>query len=357
MVDILLTVFGVLLLSGTCSATEAAFFSVPLVRARQLAENHGGRGRAVLRIREAMGRPIATLVILNNIANIVGSILVGHVATRQLGDQWLGVFSGVMTFLVIIFGEILPKTLGERRSDGVALFTARPLLGAAVLLAPLTYLIDFVTRPFTRGKRSTTTNEAEIQFLASIGQAEGSIEADESEMIQRVFSLNDQTAAQIMTPRVTVSALWADTTLGEAREFVLQSPHSRLVVYGQTVDEVMGVVMKHDLLAALVGELHESPVSRFVRPVHRVPETIRADVLLEIFRKSRQHLAVVVNEYGGFSGVVTLEDVLEVITGEIVDETDRVVDLQEDARRKRRHLLDETGPLTDSHSSVGKVQG
>ncbi len=339
MTELLFAVFLVLASSAICSGSEAALFSMPLVRTRQLAQSGGGPAQALLRIRENMSRPIATIVILNNIANIVGSIVVGNIAGRVLGNEWLGVFSGVLTFLVIIFSEIIPKTLGERYSEPIALFIARPVQAITLLLTPLVWLIERLTAPITRSARLPTTNEAEIALLARIGHQEGIIERDESLMIERVFRLNDTRAADLMTPRVNVTYLHGHSILGEVKKQIMRSQHSRIVVIGDSIDDVQGIVLKSNLLEALVKGQDDKPIAHFKRDAQFVPESVRADHLLARFQQSRNHLCVVIDEFGGLAGVVTLEDVLELLTGEIVDETDTVVDLQEDARRRIKRIF------------------
>ncbi len=339
MFQILPAIFIVLLSSALCSGAEAALFSVPLVKARQLAQSNKASEKALLTIRQNMSRPIATIVILNNIANIVGSIVVGEIATKALGSQWLGLVSGVLTFLVIIFSEIIPKTLGERYAERISLWVARPVQGLTRLLTPLVWLVEQVTSPITKGNTGPTTNEAEIKLLARIGRQEGIIEANESEMIQHVFTLNDVTAGNMMSPRVVMTYLPGALTLGEAKEKIIASQHSRIVVIGKTTDDVIGVVWKNQLLTAIIEQKTGQPVSDFAHSPQFVPEGTHADALLNFFRKQRRHLAIVVDEYGGVAGVVSLEDVLETLTGEIVDETDEVADLQEIARKHRRNIL------------------
>lgn len=334
MLMLLVTVGIVLLSSAICSGSEAALFSVRLVKVRRLAQSKRPAALALLSIRERMNRPIATIVILNNIANIVGTIVVGYIATAVLGKQWLGVVSGILTFLVILFSEIIPKTLGERYSDQIALVIARPVAGLTRILTPLIWCIEKITNPLTAGGNSFTTDEAEIKLLAKMGQEAGTIEDDEFEMIRKIFDLNDMTAADLMTPRVVMTYLKGNLTLAEAKEDILNSPHSRIIVIGETPDEVTGVALKTELLAGIIqGKLDQS-ISHYADRVHLVLGGKRANQLLSIFQQTRQHLAVVVDEYGGVSGVVTLEDVLEVLTGPLVDETDTVVDLQEFARKQ-----------------------
>ncbi|MEB3355841.1 MAG: DUF21 domain-containing protein, partial [Synechococcales bacterium] len=189
MIQLALVMLVVILGSALCSGTEAALLSVPILRVRQLAQSEQRRAIALLKVREQINRPIATIVILNNIFNIVGSILVGQVTAVVLGDAWLGLISGVLTFLIIVFAEILPKTVGERFAEPIALAVAQPLLGLTTLFAPLVWIIEKVTAPVTQGRQMPITDEAEIRFLAKLGRQEGIIEEDEAEMIQRVFHL------------------------------------------------------------------------------------------------------------------------------------------------------------------------
>jgi CBS domain containing-hemolysin-like protein len=330
----------VLVSSGLCSGTEAALFSVPIISVRRLAEEKRRGAKPLLQIRGNMSRPIATVVILNNIANIVGSITVGGIAASVLGDAWVGVFSAVLTFLVIVFSEIIPKTLGERYCMPIALAAARPVQILTFLMTPIVWLIEHLTAPITKGQVIPTTNEAEIRMLAAIGGQEGIIEQDESEMIQRVFRMNDLTAGDLMTPRVAMTSLSESDTLAEAQEAIIESPHSRIVVVGDSPDDVKGMAFKSRLLIALIEARNDRRVADFVHETHFVPQYVRADRLLLMFQESRRHLAVVIDEFGGVAGVVSLEDVLETLTGEIVDETDHFVDLRATARRRGRAALD-----------------
>ncbi len=343
MLEIIVIVLIVISGSALCALSETALLSVPRIKVRQLAQSKKPTALALLGILQKINRPIATIVILNNIFNIVGSIVIGSLAARLLKDAWLGLFSGILTFLIIIFGEIIPKTIGERYSQNIALLVALPVKFLTFLFTPVVWLVERVTEPFTRSQKIPTTNEAEIRFLTRIGFQEGVIENDEAEMIQRVFQLNDLTAADLMSPRVTITYLRGDLTLAEAKEEIIASQHSRILVIQDSIDRAIGLVLKHELLTAMIDGKSDQKISTLVRPVRFVPETVKADKLLKTFQEIREHLAVVLDEYGGVSGVVTLEDVLEVLTGEIVDETDKIIDLQEIARQKRKRLLESGG--------------
>ncbi|NEQ30918.1 MAG: HlyC/CorC family transporter [Leptolyngbya sp. SIO4C5] len=343
MLQLAIAVLIVIIGSALCSGTETALLSISILKARQIAQSRKPAATALLAIREKVNRPIATIVILNNIFNIVGSIVIGSMASSVLGDTLLGIFSGMLTFTIIIFAEIVPKTIGERYAEPIGLTVALPVRWLTWLFSPLVWLLEHITAPITQGSQRPITNEAEIKLLAKLGLQAGVIEDDEADMIQRVFRLNDLTAEHLMTPRVALTYIPGDQALASLKQDIIASQHSRILVIESDIDHVIGVALKYELLTALVQGQGEQSAARLARPAHFVPEVERADRLLKTFQANREHLMVVVDEYGGVSGVVTLEDVLEVLTGEIVDETDRSVDLQAIARQRRKRLLQTRG--------------
>ncbi len=343
MLAIVIVVIIVIMGSALCSATETALLSVSPIRVRQLAQSKKPATLALAGIRQKINRPIATIVILNNIFNIVGSVVIGTLTSRLLGEAWLGLVSAVLTFLIIIFAEIFPKTLGQRYAEPFCLTVAIPVKFLTVIFTPLVWILEQIIGPLTKGKKIPTTNEAEIKFLTNIGYQEGVIEDDEAEMILRVFQLNDLTASDLMTPRIIITYLKGELTLAECQQEIIASQHTRILVIKDSIDNVTGVVLKDELLTTAIEGDRNQKIIDLARPVRFVPETIRADKLLKVFQETREHLAVVLDEYGGVAGVVTLEDVLEILTGEIVDETDRSVDLQEIARKKRQRILRSRG--------------
>ena len=339
MFSLIFIVLIVLVGSAFCSLTETVLLSVPEIKVKQWAQSKKRGAKILLQIKKKMNRPIATIVILNNIFNIVGSVIIGTVTTEVLGNQWLGLFSAVFTFLIIIFAEIIPKTLGQKNADFLSLILAFPVKTLTFFFTPLVWLMEKLTEPLTKGKVLPTTDEMEIKFLTNIGSDEGVIEADEAEMINRVFHLNDLSALDLMTPRIIITYLKADLTLAECQDFIINSEHSRILIVEDSIDEVIGIGFKNELLTAIIQGKGDKKIGTLAQNANFVPETMRADHLLTNFQELRQHLVVVIDEYGGVSGVVSLEDVLEVLTGEIVDETDRAVNMREIARKKRERLL------------------
>ncbi len=326
---VLIVLFG----SALFSCVEAALFSVSLGRARVLAEQKKRGSANLIKVKENIRRPITVIVILNNIFNIAGSIMVGAMAGQVLGNAWVGVISAVLTFLIIILGEIIPKTLGENYAEPISLFAAGPLLASTKLFSPFIWFIEKLTSPFSQ--KNKTVSEEEIRILSHLGHLEGSIEKDEKEMIQKVFRLNDLTAENIMTPRTVVEALEYDKTLDESEDEIYDLNHSRLPVFKEDLDDIVGIVHQRNLLIAIGRDQGKKKISDFEEPPIYVSEKMKADELLPFFQKRRCHLAIVRDEFGGTSGVVTLEDVLEQLVGEIVDETDEEIDMRIKARKMK----------------------
>jgi len=334
LIPIIIGIVVLVIGSFICSIAEAALFSVSPNKIRQWVDEQRTGATTLLALRENMNRPITTIVILDNIIDISGGMILGAWVATVLGSEWLGLFSVIFTLLIIVFGEVVPKVLGERYAETLAPWVARPLNFMVWLVTPLAWFVEQVTKPMTRGKSNATTNEAEIKLLARIGHEEGQIEFDEAEMIQQIFRLNDLTAFDLMTPRVAITALSAKMTLTEAQEQIIISQHSRIIVTDKSIDDVVGIVLKTELFSEIITGRGDKRVADLIRPARFVPQTLSADKLLPLFQQTRQHLAIVVDDFGGIAGVITLEDVLEVITGEIVDETDLVVDLQAMARKQ-----------------------
>lgn len=333
MSQLIITIILVVIGAAVCACLEAAFFTVSLGRAR-LYKEQGKRGAwALLSIKERLHNSIITLVILNNGITIAGSIYIGHLATEAYGNEIIGAVSAILTATIIIFGEIVPKMIGENYAQTIALFFAPVTLILTKIFTPVTYLLGLLTKGFM--KKHATVSEEELRMLSQMGEAEGSIEHDEGVLIRRVFTLNDLTARDIMTPRTVIEALPANKTIREVSVVLLNKPYSRYPVFEENMDKIVGVVQTSKILTELARDNDKELVSHFMTTPIFVPEKKRVDDLLALFLSTRNHLAVVQDEFGGTTGVVTFEDVLEQLVGEIMDETDEIVDLQKHA--KDRH--------------------
>ncbi len=332
MTTFILLVLGVILGSGLFSGIEAALFALPQSKVLMLVEQGKKGAKALHTIKENLSRAIIVIVIGNNIVNIVGSIFVGVVATRTFGNTWIGLISALLTVLIIVFGEILPKTIGENHTEKISLAVARPLAWFIRVLSPIVWLLEQLTKRFVRVKK--IVSEEELQMLSELGHLEGSIEEDERDIIQKVFTLNDMTARDIMTPRTVMVGFQHDARIDDVRQEIFDLTNSRLPVYGEDYDDIQGLCYRRDLLIALAKDQDNRPISSFMHEVLYVAEDMRVDDLLQLFLERREHIAIIKDEFEGTSGLVTLEDVLEQLVGEIVDETDEIVDTREEAKRE-----------------------
>lgn len=322
-----------LLGSAFFSAVEAAFFSTTLNKAKILVTQKKKGAKYLLKIKRDMRPTITVVVIFTNIFNIVGSIFVGAIATNIFGSAKIGIFSAILTFLVIIFAEIIPKSIGESFSSSIALFVAKPLFYVTKVFTPFIAFIEFLTKPLP--KKRKTVSEEEIRSLSNIGFLEGVIEEDEKEMIHRVFLLNDLSVRDIMTPRTIITAFESNKKLADLKDNVLSLTHSRIPVYKKNLDNIVGICHQRDLLIALSLKKSNKNILHFAnKEITTVSENQKIDELIPVFRKTRCHLAIVKDDFGGTSGVITLEDVLEQLIGSVIDETDETADLRAKAKRK-----------------------
>jgi CBS domain containing-hemolysin-like protein len=307
--------------SFVSSGVEAALLTVNPVKVHELARRKRAvaGARELERLRQRLGRTLAVLVIANNIFNIFGSLMVGAIAAsvfsnRGISGPALPLFSVGLTVLLILLGEILPKSIGSRLALPVALSTA-PALGLVVwLMGPVVLLLERVL-PSITAENEISTDEEEIRQLARLGSQKGHIEADEAAMIAKVFQLNDLTARDLMVPRVAAPTLDGLATLAEQRPLLLGQPAAWWVVLGEEVDEVLGVASRERFLTLLLEGQGEARVADLVDPVEFVPEMIRADRLLTSFRRNSSGVKVVVDEFGGFVGVIGPEAVLAMLAG------------------------------------------
>ena len=318
---LLLLVVVVLLGSALCSGVEAAMLTVNPIRVHELAARRQpvAGARRLAQLRQRLGRTLSVLVIANNGFNIFGSLMLGGYAAwvfeqRGIGGVALPLFSIGLTVLVMLLGEILPKALGSRLALSVSLASAPFLHWLGLLLKPLVLLLERLL-PAITAEAELSTNEDEIRLLARLGSQKGQIEADEAAMIGKVFQLNDLTARDLMTPRVVAPTLDGALSLEAQRQLLLDNNAAWWVVLGDQVDKVLGVASRERLLTALLENRGLLTPADLSESVDYVPEMIRADRLLTGFRRDSSGVRVVVDEFGGFVGVIGAESVLAVLAG------------------------------------------
>ncbi|WP_419942635.1 hemolysin family protein [Candidatus Palauibacter sp.] len=312
-----------LVLSGFFSGTEIALFSLGETRVRALAREQRPGSRTLEKLKQHPERLLITILIGNNVANIGAAAVATYAATELFGSAGVGLATGVMTLLVLIFGEITPKSFAARNAERLSLLAAPVIGGLGRFLLPLVLPLEWlVGRVLPEAESATHVSEWEIRAMARLGQQAGDIEAHERQFIDRVFTLDRLRAREIMTPRVDILA-WEDSRrLGDIEDELSDLRFSRIPVYGDSLDDVTGVLYRTEAYRALLDGRRDVPLSKLAREPYFVPETITLIRLLEQFRARRVHMALIVDEHGGLDGLVTLEDILEELVGDIEDETD-----------------------------------
>ncbi len=316
-----------LVVSFLCSIFESVLLSISPTCVEALA-NDGKRSGSLLRDFKAnIDVPIAAILIANTIAHTIGATVAGASYAEVFSEQSLWIFTVVFTLAVLLFTEIIPKTLGVTFAARLATPVAHAIRYLTLALNPLVVVASKLSKAL-RGKReATVTSIEEIRLLTAIGRNEGVVGAKTARIIDSATRLHQLDAAHILLPRSRVVTLSAELGRDEVLEIVRQSGHSRFpyTATGQA-DDISGVVLAKELLFAAQDNPGSIAWKDIVRETLFVPETIRLDALLQLFRNVRKHIAVVVDEYGGTQGIVTLEDVLEELVGEIVDESDRPIE-------------------------------
>ncbi|MGE4192734.1 MAG: hemolysin family protein [Pseudodesulfovibrio sp.] len=339
MIELILAVGVAVFVSMFCSVAEAALYSMSWADIQKLKDS--GRKSATLlhKLRTRIDEPITAILTLNTCAHTAGAAVAGWAWAKLYGEDTLWLFTVVFTVIILIFTEIMPKTIGVLYSDVIAPPLARPLRGMVWLFKPVIAVMGLLSKAVNSREAKPDHTEDDIRAIVSLTRRSGVIKPYEETSIRNILSLDCKSVEGIMTPRTVVFSLPADMTVAEARESHPEWPHSRIPVYDEDPEDIVGVVYRRVVLEALADDRDDMKLSDIMRPVRFVLETITLDKLLVQFLGSRMHLAVVLDEYGGVAGVVTLEDVLEEILGsEIVDETDQVVDMRELARTQRDEL-------------------
>ncbi|MFC1508103.1 CNNM domain-containing protein [Candidatus Omnitrophota bacterium] len=324
MVKLIILLTGVLFASGICSMVEAAILSLPFVKARILFDKKRKGSQDLLIIKENIHSAIASIVVINNAVNIVGSIFVGREALRIFGNEWLAISSAIVTFLIIVLSEVIPKTIGEHYKVSVSLSSAKILRGVIWTLKPLVALLMVTTKIFRKTSTASRVTEEEIKAMLKLGRDAGTVEVDEENLCNKVFKLNDVKAFHIMKSIDKIYALPQDQTLIDAKESILNSRYSRIAVYGGDLSNIVGICQQRALLREIAKDNYDAKIKDFMsRPIF-VNENEKADDLLSKFQAYHQHLFIVQDKAKKNIGIVSMEDVLEELFGEIYDEKDKV---------------------------------
>lgn len=321
-------------LSALCSTLEATLLSTPLSFITGL-EEQGVRGAARLKkLKQSPDRPISAILCLNTIANTVGASIVGSLVYEVYGDAIVGIFSTIFTLAILIFSEIIPKTIGTSYWRRLAIPASAIINGMIFIAFPLVWILEHLTRLISSKSTQISVSREDISAMVSVATEEEVIEKEEKKMIQNLLKLDEITAHEIMTPSTVVEMAEGAMTIKEFYDSDLT--HSRILVYDDdNSDYVIGYVLRQTVLEKMAEDKFSTTIRDISRPILSFPEDEPVGNIWESLLAKKEHISVIIDEYGTFRGIVTLEDVIETMLGqEIVDETDEVVDMQEYAKEQ-----------------------
>ena len=321
-------------LSALCSMLEATLLSTPLSFVTGLEEQGIKGAQRLKRLKQNPDRPISAILCLNTIANTVGASIVGSLVFEVYGDALVGIFSTIFTFAILIFSEIIPKTIGASYWRSLAL-TASAIINMMIFITfPLVWILEKLQRLISSKSNQVSVSREDISAMVSVATEEEVIETEEKKMIQNLLKLDEMTAHEIMTPSTVVEMAEGQMTIREFYDSDLT--HSRILVYDEDNDEyVIGYVLRQTVLEEMAEDKFSTTIREISRPILTFPENEPVGNIWEKFLEKKEHISVIIDEYGTFRGIVTMEDVIETMLGqEIVDETDEVVDMQEYAKEQ-----------------------
>ena len=334
MIKIFLYFFTVLGVSFLCSLLESFILSVSHAHISLISKEKPAIGKKLSYFKENINRPLSAILSLNTIANTVGAAGVGAITLVEFGNSWVAIMSGILTLSILIFSEIIPKTIG-------ALYWKRILIPATiavqiliVMTYPLVILLELISRWLAKGENSDKVSREEVIAMAELGEDEGTV-------IENVLMLDDIPVEEVLTPRSVIFALSKNSTVKEVLEKHKNIEFSRIPIFNKGLDNIVGVVRRHILLKSKAEDQFDVKIGELANPIHTVQEIDSVGDVLDEFVKRREHMFMVKDEFGQVTGLITLEDAIETLLGvEIVDETDSVVDMRKLAldnwRKKRR---------------------
>ncbi len=322
--------------SALCSVCEAVLYSLSASQVEMLKKNNNRAGFLLYELRTDIDEPITAILTLNTIANTIGASIAGAAVAKLYGDENVIWFSAIFTLSILIFSEILPKTIGVNYAYKLAPIIAYPLRAMVVILKPIVALCRAMIRLLPEKSADENISAEELQTIAALSRESGEIEEEQEKVIANILQLQHKVVRQAMTPRTVAFSLEQNLTVEEAMTMVDRlSSHSRIPVYEKEPNEVTGIIMRKDILQAAAEDRLDTTLNHFSSPVHFVPETAPLNRILIEFFDRQQHLFVVVDEYGEMTGIISMEDILEEIVGrEIIDESDKTKDMRELARSR-----------------------
>ena len=331
---IYICMFVSIAVSALCSVLEATLLSTPLSYITGL-EDQGVKGaKRLKKLKQNTERPIAAILCINTIANTVGASLVGSLVMKVYGNTLVGVFSAIFTLLILVFSEIFPKTIGSTYWRRLAIPASGIINVMIFIVFPIVWVMEKLTKFISDNSDQVSVSREDISAMVSVATEEEVIEKDEEKMIQNLLKLDEITAHEIMTPSVVVEMASGNMTAKELYDKDLV--HSRIPVCDEENDDyIIGYVLRQTILEKMAEDKFDAKLKEIARPILSFQENESVGTIWEKLLEKKEHISIIIDEYGTFRGIVTLEDVIETMLGkEIVDETDEVVDMQELAKEQ-----------------------
>lgn len=311
-----------LVLSGFFSSAETALFSISTTKARHLAKRKDKSFALIKKMKEDPHKLLSTILIGNNIVNVGASALATSITINIVSSNAVGLATGIMTFFILVFGEVFPKSIATRNNILIARIVIFPIYWLSVLFYPIVIFLNFIPKLTGKIKKTPIVTEEELMTFVEVVEEEGEIKEEEKELIHNIFEFDDINASEIMTPRADMFIIEADEKL--QLEKIVKSGFTRIPVIDGDIDHVIGILNIKDLFVHQTTTGKMPDIRKIMTKPYFIPENKKLDTLLHQFKKRKHHIAIVVDEHGGVAGLITLEDVLEEIVGEISDETDKV---------------------------------
>ncbi len=323
-VNLIVLIF-LFIFSAFFSGSETALMSVNRIRIKELANQGDKKAETVENLLNNHTRLLTTILVGNNLVNIAASAIATSLAIQIFGNKGVGIATGLVTFVVLVFGEITPKALGNKSSVKYSKLVAPYLYWLEKIISPVISLFEVIIR-FIVGEgnllSSSFLSEEEIRRFVNVSEEEGVIKRTERKMINSIFEFDDTSVREVMVPRIDMFCINEDMKLADVVEMVVDKGYSRIPVYKGTIDRITGLVYVKDLLQLLNTGEQTASLNKFIRPAYFIPESKKINELLTEMKKRKVHMAIVLDEYGGTAGLITIEDLLEEIVGDIQDEYD-----------------------------------
>ena len=315
-----------IIMSAFFSATETAFSSVNKIRLKHEASNGNKKAARALKITESFDKTLTTILVGNNIVNILSTSLGTVICTELFDAKGVGIATVTMTVLILIFGEIMPKSLAKENAEKFALSFGGLLNVFIVVLTPVTFIFrglkNLVSKIFKSGSDAPSVTEDELKYIIDEIEEEGVLEEQESDLVRSALEFDDKNVSEVLIPRVRITAVEKNDSLEHIRELFFTEQYSRMPVYEKNIDNIIGFIHERDFFKLTVSDEHAEGIESIIHEVIYITEFQTVSEVLARMQKEKIHMAIIKDQYGGTYGMVTMEDLIEELLGEIYDETD-----------------------------------